>query len=185
MLLIEIKNIFESGKSFAKQKIDWETKPNGFAGNLVEDGLTYQIRLIIIKTNAPDIGIFYNKLVYNIQFGLVNGPNELSMAKTGKMNSAVIMNIVQNEAWAKLKTENLDPDIISLSVSTDPFHNNHDDVRRRVSLYTRFANKLGPINGYPEIYSNIPGKISINVIMSKFKIEGNDMAILKRKLLNN
>ncbi len=184
MLLIELKNIFESGESTAKEPIDWETKPNGFVGNFVEDGLTYQIRLIRFDTPYTWLGVFYNKLVYNIQFGLVIGPDKLSIHKTGKNNSAVIMSIVQNETWAKLQHEHIVPDIISLSISTDSADNSLDDISKRMSLYTRIANKIGTLKGYPNVYSNIPGKQSVNIVMSNFKLSQPDIAFMAQKLLN-
>jgi hypothetical protein len=101
-----------------------------------------------------------------------------SIKATGKGNSARIFGIVQNETRKKLKKEYIIPEIISLSISTDKRDNTFAQINKRMKVYSRIATNIGPTMGYPYVYSNIPGKNSKNIIMSKYEIRDKDITYL-------
>lgn len=182
MKLIEIKNIFESG-DYENANITWEQDGQSFEGNFIEDGDVYQVRIRHIALSGPQFRQFQHKIIYNIQFSIVQNGNR-SIKTTAKKIPLRILGAVQNAALSKLDEQHIIPDIISLSISTKLEDNTPEEVQQRLRIYTRIANAMGPKNGYPFVYSDITGRYSKNVIMTNYKLLDTDLNFIKHVLMN-
>jgi hypothetical protein len=176
MLLSEIKPLYESLNTFAKN-IDWYQDGQNHHGKFTDQhGDNYTIHLI---HNMVQIKSLYpiDKIIYNIQFNLTNDniSDDDSVKTTKKHNGLQIISIVKNESLKLFKQYNISPNMLILSISTLPEHNTPEEVITRKRLYTAIAKSIIKETPLEYYYTDINDMDNTNILITDWEVSKKDV----------